>query len=365
MNKGAVHFLRALAMLLALTMGTMPAHCLAKARINDPPKNRDVLVLDTTYAVIDTGTAYRPLAIANNGMILGSGTQTHFDLSTDYPSAVTNVPYGTYLEGQDVEARWVSGNWHALTVPGSTQVQVNSMNNNGAVVGAAAFPNSSTPLSSDVRGVIWTNDPSQPQTQASDQTFTLTTNGTDQYTVASRTYNLATDGTAGDYSAGMIYGSEVTQVFGVNPTGCDIRGPTLDYRYDNSCYGNAASFSAVSGQMTALDNPIWTGTFYSATTWGGPQGETGTDIFGHQYQNEPESPAVLSGTYSTQENYPYLYLDSAGGQEYPFLDGYIDNLAFTGTSQVIEAANAHWIVSVANVWSFAVKSRTGHHSGPR
>ena len=37
----------------------------------------------TSYAVIDTGTDYMPAAIANNGMILATGTLTSQNVITD------------------------------------------------------------------------------------------------------------------------------------------------------------------------------------------------------------------------------------------------------------------------------------------
>ena len=286
----------------------------------------------TSYAVIDTGTDYIPAAIANNGMILATGTLTSQNVITDYPSVISGYCYGTYLAGRYVKARWVKGVWQVLQVPGSTQVMVNDMNNNGAVAGAAAFQNSTNPLSSDVRGVLWTNDPAHPQIQSADKSFDVTAFLGEEFEVASRTYTFCTDGTAGDYSMGGIYGTQVNQVFGVPPNYSDSRDTDTSSfdLYDSYYYGPATYFDPSSVRSTALAAPIYTGTFYKASSENAvPSGEVGTDIFGHNFSNGPETGA----------------------------NGLVHNLAFTGTDQFPALSNSNWLISDESVWSFA--SNTG------
>ena len=282
--------------------------------------------------MIDTGTDYMSAAIANNGMILATGTLTSQNVITDYPSVISGYCYGTYLGGGYVKARWVKGVWQVLQVPGSTQVLVSQMNNNGAVVGAAAFQNSTNPLSSDVRGVLWTNDPAHPQIQSADKSFDVTAFLGEEFEVASRTYTFCTDGTAGDYSMGGIYGTQVNQVFGVLPFYSDIRDADTFYSglYDTYYYGPATYFDPSTGRSTAMAAPIYTGTFYKASdeSAGGPR-EVGTDIFGHNFSNGPERGA----------------------------GGLVHNLAFTGTDQFPALSNSNWLISDESVWSFA--SNTG------
>ena len=167
-------------------------------------------------------------------------------------------------------------------------------------------------------------DAAHPQTQASDQKFTVTPDAPSglRYDVSSRTCHLCVDGTGGDYSLGGTYGDEVTQVFGVIPDDDSIWSPDTS-QYGNGdiyYYGPSIYFSA-SGQSTMLSKPVWTGTFYYQNDKTDPAAGA-SDIFGHSLENGPGPPR--------------------------------DGLSFTGTNEVPALSNSNWLISYESVWSFRI-----------